>query len=193
MILVAQLESGKVEKWKSGGSNALYNRRHSGTGMKQQPSAPENTTSWRRTFCRIASSVAPGALVVQSPETLLAHHSASLSDFDAQHPVTLVGTVAEFRLVNPHSSIAFDVKDEKGHVRRWHVELGSSAALSRAGWTAETLKPGQGIKVVAAPAKDGSPAVSAQHEARITLTDTNAVIYDAGRPVWLSVLRLFRS
>ena len=43
-----------------------------------------------------------------------------------------------------------------------------------------------------APAKDGSPAVSAQHEARIMLTDSNTVIYDRGRPVWLSILRLFR-
>ncbi len=33
--------------------------------------------------------------------------------------------------------------------------------------------------------------VSAQHEARITLSESNTVIYDKGRPVWLSIFRLF--
>jgi hypothetical protein len=91
-------------------------------------------------LARTATSVVFGTLALSSPGTLFAHHSASLADFDAQRPVTLVGTVAEFRLINPHSSIAFDVNDEKGHVTRWHVELGSAAVLQRAGWTREKLK-----------------------------------------------------
>ena len=92
----------------------------------------------------------------------------------------------------PHSSIVFEAKDERGTTRRWHIELGSASSLRRAGWDGEKLKSGEGITVVGAPAKDGSPAVSAQHEARIMLTDSNTVIYDRGRPVWLSILRLFR-
>ena len=142
--------------------------------------------------CRRARVVTCCALLLLSAATARAHHSESLSDFDAKHPVTLVGTVVELRLVNPHSSIVFEAKDEQGNVRRWHIELASAASLRRAGWDDEKLKSGQGITVVGAPAKDGSPAVSAQHEARITLTDSNTVIYDKGRPVWLSIFRFFQ-
>jgi hypothetical protein len=130
--------------------------------------------------------------MVQPPKAVSAHHSESLSDFDAKRPVTLVGTVVELRLVNPHSSIVFDARDDQGNLRRWHIELASASSLRRAGWDDEKLKSGQAITIVGAPAKDGSPAVSAQHEARITITDSNTVIYDRGRPVWLSIFRFFR-
>lgn len=153
--------------------------------------SPRQATTLRRTVGFAAWCIALFACVLQTPRVAFAHHSASLSDFDAKNPVTLAGTVVEFRLINPHSSIAFDVSDEQGNVRRWHIELGSASALRKAGWTNETMRFGQRIVVVAAPAKDGSAALSAQHEARITLPDTNAVIYDAGRPAWLSIFRLF--
>ena len=42
-----------------------------------------------------------------------------------------------------------------------------------------------------APAKDGTPAISGQHEARITLVDSRRVVYGEGRPAWLSIYRLF--
>ena len=146
---------------------------------------------WKRAY-GLAWGIIWCVVLLQPPSTVSAHHSESLSDFDASRPVTIVGTVVELRLVNPHSSIVFDATDEQGKTRRWHIELGSASSLRRAGWDGEKLKSGQGITVVGAPAKDGSPAVSAQHEARIVLTDSNTVIYDRGRPVWLSILRLFR-
>ena len=140
----------------------------------------------------VVGGIALCALILGSPATVSAHHSASLSQFDAARPVTLTGNIVELKLVNPHSSIVFDAADERGTMRRWHIELGAASALRQAGWNEETLKSGQRITVVGAPAKDGSAAVSAQHEARITLADSNTVIYDKGRPVWLSIFRLFR-
>ena len=148
---------------------------------------------WRRAYGLAGGIIWSVVLpLLLPPSTVSAHHSESLSDFDASRPVTIVGTVVELRLVNPHSSIVFEAKDEQGTTRRWHIELGSASSLRRAGWDGEKLKSGQGITVVGAPAKDGSPALSAQHEARIVLTDSNTVIYDRGRPVWLSILRFFR-
>jgi hypothetical protein len=145
-----------------------------------------------KSACRQARIIICCAVLLQSGATARAHHSESLSESDSKHPVTLVGTVVELRLVNPHSSIVFDAKDEQGNLRRWHIELASATSLRRAGWDDEKLKSGQSVTVVGAPAKDGSPAVSAQHEARITLTDSNTVIYDKGRPVWLSIFRFFQ-
>ncbi len=83
-------------------------------------------------------------VLLQPPSTASAHHSESLSDFDASRPVTLVGTVVELRLVNPHSSIVFEAKDEQGTVRRWHIELalGVFVAPSRMGWRETEIRPG---------------------------------------------------
>ena len=140
---------------------------------------------------RVACSIGCCLVLLQGSASA-AHHSALLFAFDAKHPITLSGTVVDFRLVNPHSSIVFDAPDEGGAVRQWQMELGAASSLRKAGWNSETLKVGQRIIVTGAPAKDRSPAVSGQHEARITLADSNTVIYDEGRPVWLSFLRLFR-
>ena len=45
----------------------------------------------------------------------LAHHGTFVS-YDSDHPVTLKGTVTEFRFTNPHMQLYFDVTDEKGNV-----------------------------------------------------------------------------
>jgi hypothetical protein len=51
-----------------------------------------------------------------------AHHGYAA--YDLTKTVTVSGTVTELSLANPHSSVTFDVKDEKGDVNRWAVEIG---------------------------------------------------------------------
>ena len=48
--------------------------------------------------------------------------------------VTLIGTVTDFEMANPHSAINFDVKDESGKVQHWGVEFGYVRALKNEGW-----------------------------------------------------------
>lgn len=83
-----------------------------------------------------------------------AHHGYAA--YDMTQTLTLTGTVAEVLLANPHSSLSFDVKDDKGNVTRWAIEFGQLRAVQAQGWTKETLKPGDEIKVSLRPAKNGA-------------------------------------
>ena len=84
---------------------------------------------------------------------LLAHHGAS--EYDMTKIVTLNGTVTELQFVNPHTLLAFTVKDEAGKVIEWQGELPSPNLLTRRGWSRSTLKPGDQVTIIGAPAKNG--------------------------------------
>jgi hypothetical protein len=84
---------------------------------------------------------------------MYAHHGNAA--YDKKNTVTVTGTVAELLLANPHSTVALDVKDEKGNVNRWKVEFGVLRDLWAQGWTQDTLKPGDQIKVAFHPRKNG--------------------------------------
>jgi hypothetical protein len=85
-----------------------------------------------------------------------AHHGF-VSWFDMSRSVTVKGTVTGFDWTNPHSYIYLDVKNEKGSVEEWRIELGAPGMLARAGWRRDTLKPGDEITAIGNPAKDGKP------------------------------------
>jgi Family of unknown function (DUF6152) len=92
--------------------------------------------------------------VVLATAPLWAHHSFS-AEFDASRPLKLRGTVTRWELVNPHSWIHMDVKNEDGTVSNWMIEGGSPNALLRLGFTRNSLPPGTEIVVEGYQAKDG--------------------------------------
>ena len=94
-----------------------------------------------------------GLLVVCVP--IFAHHGGS--DYDIQHPITLKGTVTEFFWSNPHCQVFLDVKDESSKVVNWTIETLAPAVLRRAGWSANTLHPGDQIAITFVPSKKGTP------------------------------------
>jgi Family of unknown function (DUF6152) len=83
-----------------------------------------------------------------------AHHGYAA--YDMTKTITVNGTVTEMAMANPHSSLTFDVKDEKGDVSRWAIEFGTLRGLIGQGWTKDTLKPGDGITLSLHPAKNGA-------------------------------------
>jgi len=91
--------------------------------------------------------------------TLWAHHG--LAAFDTTHTVKMEGTVTEFQWINPHAYIFADLTDDKGQVANWKLEMGSLGMLKRfGGWTPDTVKHGDHVKVQGFRAKDGSPYMS---------------------------------
>ena len=96
-------------------------------------------------------ALAAGFLLISIP--LLAHHGAS--EYDMTKIVTLRATVTELLFVNPHTLLSFTVKDDSGKTMEWQGELPSPNLLSRRGWSRSTLKPGDQVTVIGAPAKNG--------------------------------------
>ena len=92
--------------------------------------------------------------VFSSP--LFAHHGAAAYE---KTPVTLKGTVTDFRFVNPHCQVYFDVQNDKGELEHWRSELTAPNKLVRAGWTKRSLKPGDQITVTGPMGKNGGHAI----------------------------------
>ena len=81
------------------------------------------------------------ALAVAAPT--FAHHSTAM--YDMQNPVTVTGVVKRFEWTNPHAFVFLEVKDQKGNVVEWEVEMMSLNHLRGYGWTRSTVKPGEMI------------------------------------------------
>ena len=96
-----------------------------------------------------------GVVLVAGSSLTWAHHNTS-ARYDEANPITLKGTVVRFRMVNPHSQLEFEVKDEQGNVAKWTVEAGPPSNMYRRGWRTEDLKPGDPVTVTGKPAFDGS-------------------------------------
>lgn len=80
------------------------------------------------------------------------HHSQS--EYDLRAKVEVEGTVTKVDWRSPHAWIFVDVTDAKGQTVNWSFELPSPTTLMRRGWTRDSLKPGDRIKVTAAPARN---------------------------------------
>ena len=100
----------------------------------------------------IAFLVAASLLLVSSPVS--AHHGTS--GYDMEKVITLNGTVTNFNWSNPHCLVRIDVKDSKGDVKDWVVELAAPTLMTRNGWTRDSLKPGDEVVAETHPAKNGA-------------------------------------
>ena len=105
-------------------------------------------------------SFAALALAVWAGPTL-AHHSFD-AEYDRTKTVMMKGTVTKVEWTNPHARFYVDVKDQRGRVTNWNMELGSPNGLRRAGWNRNTLKIGDGVAVTASLARDGSKMANAR-------------------------------
>jgi hypothetical protein len=83
--------------------------------------------------------------------SLRAHH-ASRHVYEGKS-VTLMGVVTDYEWANPHSVLSVTVKDDKGNVEEWHAEILPPTEMLKAGWTKESLKPGDEVTLTGRPGK----------------------------------------
>jgi hypothetical protein len=113
--------------------------------------------------------LASGALVfglLLAPAPAEGHHG--WAEFDEGSEVTFEGTVTDFHYVHPHCVVEFNVKDETGHMHKWQGEFSSPGVLSRKGWDAATLQPGDKLTITGHPLRNKAPAL---HVTKIRLSN----------------------
>jgi hypothetical protein len=89
-----------------------------------------------------------------------AHHGSS--NYDLSKSVSVKGAIRQFDFMNPHSAIRLESRDDMGHAEQWLIEADSPNNLARAGWTRESLKPGDQVTIVGNRLKDGAKVMRLQ-------------------------------
>jgi hypothetical protein len=92
-------------------------------------------------------------LGVASPA--LSHHSHAM--FDHSKPATVTGTVKEFVFRNPHVYLYLDVKNDRGEVVTYWIEMSNIQNMIKQGINQGTLKVGEVVTVRVHPLRDGRP------------------------------------
>jgi hypothetical protein len=98
------------------------------------------------TICFFSLASAPG----------FAHHGTGNS-YDSTKWATVTGTVTEYQWKNPHSSLFLDVKDDKGAILHYSIEMNSPGVLVRQGWTRHTISVGDTFTAIVHPSLAGAP------------------------------------
>jgi hypothetical protein len=113
---------------------------------------------------------------------IYAHHSFQ-AEYDDEKPITLTGKVTKVSPDNPHGWIYLDVKNDKGRVISWALELPPPNVLQRNGFDTSVYKAmeenHEEITVTAFQAKDGAKHAWA---AGLTRADGKTVITLGGLP-----------
>ena len=102
-------------------------------------------------------AVLAGFLVVGVTAGVQAHHAVA-GVYDLNKEVTLEGRLDKLNFTNPHASIEMSVPNPDGTVTHWKLTTASVANLTRAGLNKESIKPGDILKAVILPARNGNPA-----------------------------------
>jgi hypothetical protein len=101
---------------------------------------------------------AVSALCIAATLSVSAHHSAAVF-YLLDKQITVEGVVKSYTLGNPHARIYMTVQGPDGKDQEWLAEGGSRTVLLRNGWTGDEIKPGDRVKVIGNPSRDGSNVV----------------------------------
>lgn len=108
------------------------------------------TRCYRRRLLRgglITSAFAAALMTWLQPAT--AHHSfaPALTEEGEEIIEIFQGSIEIYKLLNPHTALIVNARNERGVVEDWLVELSSLASLIREGWTDDMLSAGDEVTI----------------------------------------------
>jgi hypothetical protein len=133
---------------------------------------PRPSEQEERVGPRLTAVLVGGALMAAG-HGALAHHSFAV--FDIEHPLELRGTVQQFKFTSPHTFIVLEVQGDDGSTTIWNLEGASPSIMGRNGWSSQSLKTGDQIKLSIDPLRSGAPGGA--------WIGQNVVFTSSGRPV----------
>jgi hypothetical protein len=126
--------------------------------------------------------IAALAVVLAAPVPITAHHSFQ-AEYDQTMPLKLVGTITKVVQENPHGWLYMDVKNERGKIVNWALELPAPNVVIRNGFDRSIyqtlMTTGEQVTVTAYAARDGSKHAWA---GGLTRADGRTVITLSGIP-----------
>lgn len=103
-----------------------------------------------------------------------AHHSPIIFDMDTV--IVIEGEVTQFDWRSPHTYLFVETTNEAGETQEWQFESDAVPILSRNGWAADTVVPGERVSVRANPDRNTERAhallISLEKSDGSTLTPT---------------------
>ncbi len=75
-----------------------------------------------------------------------AHHAAA-ANYDTDNIGMIEGVVVDVFWANPHVHYYLEVESDVGGTELWDVETSNLAGMMRSGWTRETVKIGDRIRI----------------------------------------------
>jgi len=102
-----------------------------------------------------------------------AHHSFAASFTEDE--IVREGVVNRYVFRNPHVIMYMSVADEDGTQTEWMVEGGSATGLRNAGWSADTIQPGELVRITGNAGRDGKAMISME-QVDVLDPDTLAVL-----------------
>lgn len=112
------------------------------------------TDSRRWRLALSAALLSAATLLIASPAP--AHHS--FAAYEDTRIRTLEGTVKTFKWTNPHAMLTVLTQpDGRSQPQEWTIVTSGPAILARFGWRRNSMKPGDRIRMVCNPRRDGSP------------------------------------
>ncbi|HZF39718.1 MAG TPA: DUF6152 family protein, partial [Blastocatellia bacterium] len=114
-----------------------------------------------------------GIGLVAMSDGALGHHSVAM--FDREHPIQLIGVVREFKFTNPHAFIALEVTGKDALPVIWNLEGDSVNSLRWDGWSIQTLRPGDELRVTVEPLRSGAPG-GVWHARKTTYKDGTPIV-----------------
>ena len=121
---------------------------------------------------KFTATIVSLALVFMADQAY-AHHSFAASFVDDE--IVREGVVNRYIFRNPHVLIYMDVVDENGEQTEWMVEGSAATSLRNRGWSAETVHPGEHVRITGKAGRDDKPMISMEN-VEVLDPDSRAVL-----------------
>ncbi|MCZ0954162.1 MAG: DUF6152 family protein, partial [Rhodospirillaceae bacterium] len=121
---------------------------------------------------KLFATVLSLALVLMT-DPVSAHHSFAASFVEDE--IVREGVVNRYIFRNPHVLIYMAVTGEDGEQAEWMVEGSAATSLRNRGWTAETIQPGEHVRITGMAGRDGKLMISLEH-VEVLDPDTRTVL-----------------
>ena len=100
------------------------------------------------------------SLVLTLSATVRAHHT-QVTFYFMDEVIEVTGVVKRWALVNPHPELVLAVTGDGGETTEFTVyALGAAGVMTKAGWTRDSLEPGETVTVRGSPSRGSGASMA---------------------------------